>query len=55
LKFNFPAIGQFTALLILNITNAFFQLALIPLLIQGIKELRAEVREIRKTLGDDQK
>jgi hypothetical protein len=28
---------------------------LIPLLIQGIKELREEVREIRKTLGDDQK
>jgi len=35
LKFNFPAIGQFTALLILNITNALFQLAVIPLLIHN--------------------
>jgi len=35
LKFNIPAIGQFTALLILNITNALFQLAVIPLLIHN--------------------
>ena len=35
MKFNFPAIGQFTALLILNITNALFQLAVIPLLIHN--------------------
>jgi hypothetical protein len=35
LKFNFPAFGQFTALLILNITNALFQLAVIPLLIHN--------------------
>jgi len=35
LKFNFPAIGQFTAILILNITNALFQLAVIPLLIHN--------------------
>jgi len=35
LKFNLPAIGQFTALLILNITNALFQLMVIPLLIHN--------------------
>lgn len=35
MKFNLPAIGQFTALLILNITNALFQLAVIPLLIHN--------------------
>jgi O-antigen/teichoic acid export membrane protein len=35
LKFNLPAIGQFTALLILNITNALFQLLVIPLLIHN--------------------
>jgi O-antigen/teichoic acid export membrane protein len=35
LKFNIPAIGQFTALLILNISNALFQLAVIPLLIHN--------------------
>ncbi len=35
MKFNIPAIGQFTALLILNITNAIFQLAVIPLLIHN--------------------
>ncbi|MEN9698031.1 MAG: hypothetical protein RLZ56_1452 [Bacteroidota bacterium] len=33
MKFNFPAIGQFTALLILNISNALFQLMVIPLLV----------------------
>jgi len=35
LKFNIPAIGQFTFLLILNISNALFQLAVIPLLIHN--------------------
>ena len=35
MKFNIPAIGQFTALLILNISNALFQLAVIPLLIHN--------------------
>jgi O-antigen/teichoic acid export membrane protein len=35
LKFNLPAIGQFTALLILNITNALFQLMVIPLLVHN--------------------
>ncbi len=35
MKFNLPAIGQFTALLILNITNALFQLAVIPLLVHN--------------------
>jgi len=33
LKLNLPAIGQFTALFLLNITNALFQLLVIPLLI----------------------
>jgi O-antigen/teichoic acid export membrane protein len=32
---NIPAIGQFTALLILNITNALFQLMVIPLLVHN--------------------
>jgi len=35
LKLNIPAIGQFTALLILNITNALFQLMVIPLLVHN--------------------
>lgn len=33
MKYTIPVIGQFTALLILNITNALFQLMVIPLLI----------------------
>ena len=35
MKLNIPAIGQFTALLILNITNALFQLMVIPLLVHN--------------------
>ena len=35
MKFNLPAVGQFTALLILNFTNALFQLMVIPLLIHN--------------------
>lgn len=35
MKFNIPAIGQFTAILILNITNALFQLMVIPLLVHN--------------------